>query len=90
MTKVLASEWGPHGLRVLSVDPGYTETELVSQLLSSGAVDKKSILARTPSRRLAQPSEIAEMVAFMASDRAGFVNGSSVLVDGGWTAYGGW
>jgi NAD(P)-dependent dehydrogenase (short-subunit alcohol dehydrogenase family) len=90
MTKVLASEWGPHGLRVLSVDPGYTETELVSQLLSSGAVDEKSILARTPSRRLAQPSEIAEMVAFMASDRAGFVNGSSVLVDGGWTAYGGW
>lgn len=90
MTKALASEWGPQGLRVVSVDPGYVATELVAELVSDGRLDEAVIRSRTPLGRLGEPSEIADFIAFVASDRAAFINGSNLVIDGGWTADAGW
>jgi NAD(P)-dependent dehydrogenase (short-subunit alcohol dehydrogenase family) len=90
LTKVLASEWGPRGVRVLSVDPGYVETDFVIGLKESGRIDEANVLRRTPLRRMAQPHEVADLIGYLVSDRASYVNGSNIVIDGGWTAYGGW
>ncbi len=90
LTKTLASEWGPHGVRCVSVDPGYVGTELVERAIAGGAVSEDDIRRRAPLRRLGRPEEIAKVVAFVASDEASYMTGGSVLVDGGWVAYGGW
>ena len=90
LTKVLASEWAEHGIRCVSVDPGYVRTELVEQAMPRGAVSEDDIRRRTPLGRLGRPEEVAKVVAFVASDEAAYVTGSNVMVDGGWLAYGGW
>lgn len=79
-TKILASEVAMQGIRVNAVAPGPTETEMIQ------IVKKKvgsSLLDRCAMERLANPKEIAETVLFLASDRASFVNGQVIRVDGG-------
>ena len=90
LTKVLASEWAEHGIRCVSVDPGYISTELVEQAMARGAVSEDDIRRRAPIGRLGRPEEIAKVVAFVASDDASYMTGSNVMVDGGWLGYGGW
>jgi NAD(P)-dependent dehydrogenase (short-subunit alcohol dehydrogenase family) len=90
LTKVLATEWAEHGVRVVSVDPGVVMTELVEGNVARGAISVDALERRTPLGRLAAPAEIARVVAFMASDAASYVTGTAVAVDGGWTAFGGW
>lgn len=90
MTKALASEWGPQGVRVVSVDPGYVATELVAELIADGRLDEAVIRSRTPLGRLGEPAEIADFISFVVSDRAAFINGSNLVIDGGWTADAGW
>jgi NAD(P)-dependent dehydrogenase (short-subunit alcohol dehydrogenase family) len=89
ITKVLAAEWAGRGIRVLSVDPGYVATEMVRESMRNGGFDPAVLQERTPAGRIAEPEEIARVVAFLASDAASYVTGSGVLVDGGWIAYGG-
>lgn len=88
MTKVLAIEWADRGVRVNAVAPGVTRTEMVDSAIASGAVSEALYVARTPMRRLATPAEIADAVLFLASDRAAFVTGTTLVVDGGWSAFG--
>lgn len=88
MTRAMACEWARRGVRVNAVAPGYVRTALVDELARKGAIDIRAIEARTPMARLAQPAEIAEVVAFLASPRAGFVTGTTLPVDGGWLALG--
>jgi NAD(P)-dependent dehydrogenase (short-subunit alcohol dehydrogenase family) len=82
MTQVLAAEWAPT-IRVNAVAPGYVETDLIASQDAAGTLRVSDILARVPMQRLAQPEEIARAVAFLLSDDAAYVTGSTLVVDGG-------
>jgi len=88
LSKSLALEWAPHGVRVNAICPGYIRTDLVNDLVARGALDADVLAARTPMRRLGTPEEIAEAALFLASDGAAFVTGHAYVADGGWTANG--
>jgi NAD(P)-dependent dehydrogenase (short-subunit alcohol dehydrogenase family) len=89
MTRAMASEWARDGIRVNAVAPGYVRTALVNELERQGALDAKSIAHRTPMGRMADPSELAEVIGFLASPKASYITGALLPVDGGWTAFGG-
>ncbi len=90
--KTLAAEVAEFGVTVNTVLPGYTATERVQELAKALAakegVAPEQIRARweseIPLGRLAEPAEFAGLVAFLASDRASYITGSSIAVDGGW------
>jgi NAD(P)-dependent dehydrogenase (short-subunit alcohol dehydrogenase family) len=90
LTKTLAVEWARRGVRVVSVAPAYVATELLAGTSKAGGFTLEEVAHRTPLGRLAEPQEVARVVAFLVSDDASYVTGSSVLVDGGWVADGGW
>jgi NAD(P)-dependent dehydrogenase (short-subunit alcohol dehydrogenase family) len=90
VTKALAAEWAPQGVRVLQVDPAFVGTDFILESMKRGGFGPADIERRTPLSRMAHPDEVAKVVAFLASDEAAYMTGSSVLVDGGWTSYGGW
>lgn len=81
-----AIEWGKHGIRVNGVDPGYVSTPLMESYFSSGRINKEDILATIPMQRMARPSEIAEVIYFLASPGASYINGQTIFVDGGFLA----
>lgn len=88
LTRALASEWARSGIRVNAVAPGYVATELVVGLAQQGAIDTEAIARRTPLGRLADPAEIAAVIAFLASPTASYVTGAVLSADGGWSSFG--
>ncbi len=84
MTESLAAEWGPERVRVNAVCPGYTLTPALAGKIESGERDPGEMTANAALGRLVQPAEIAEAVAFLASDRASAITGVSLPVDCGW------
>jgi NAD(P)-dependent dehydrogenase (short-subunit alcohol dehydrogenase family) len=88
LTKSLACEWAVHGIRVNAVAPGYIATPGLMALEQAGLRDLSAIRRRIPMGRLGDPGEIADAVAFLASDAASYVTGMSYAVDGGYSAYG--
>jgi NAD(P)-dependent dehydrogenase (short-subunit alcohol dehydrogenase family) len=82
LTKSLAREWGAKGVRVNAVLPGLTETPTIMDVMSPKFKD--AIIAETPLGRIADPSEIASAIAFLASDDASFITGVTLEVAGGW------
>lgn len=86
LTKVLAKESAQHGIRVNSVHPGYTDTQMLGDASDDREKQFSAILESTPVRRLGKPVEIAAAIAFLASDDAAFCVGTSLVVDGGLTA----
>ena len=87
--RTLAIEWGPHGVRVNAVAPGYVETDMMLALVQRGTLSTDKMKARTPLPRLGKPQDIAAMCAFLASPGAAWINGAVIPVDGGWMANGG-
>lgn len=81
-TRTLAAAWGPHGVRVNAVCPGSTWTDIWEEGGFSQA-DRDDYAGRNPLRRFASPDEIAEVVLFLASGRASFINGAEIVADGG-------
>lgn len=88
MTKSMACEWAKDGIRVNAVAPGFTSTKLVRKLESQGSIDMPRLRSRIPLGRLAEPTEIAETIFFLASPAASYVTGAIFSVDGGWAAFG--
>lgn len=87
LTKSLAAEWAPRGVRVNSVSPGYTRTAILDQVLAIRQDWAQVWFDRTPMGRPAEVEEVAAVVHFLASDAASFVTGSDYTVDGGYTAW---
>jgi|TARA_B110000305_G_scaffold46456_1_gene49477 NAD(P)-dependent dehydrogenase (short-subunit alcohol dehydrogenase family) len=88
MTKVMAIEWARYGIRVNCIAPGYIRTELIDQLAVDGKVKLEDLERRTPQRRLGTGDDIANAVRYVASEGAAFMTGETLVVDGGWTAFG--
>jgi NAD(P)-dependent dehydrogenase (short-subunit alcohol dehydrogenase family) len=89
LTQVLAQEWAPDGIRVLAVSPGFVATEMVVAGIDGGWVSEEAIRGRTPMDRLADPDEIAHSIIALAGGAFSYATGAAVLVDGGWSANGG-
>lgn len=88
MTKVMAIEWARYGIRVNCIAPGYIRTELIEQLAVDGKVKLEDLEKRTPQRRLGTGNDIANAVRYVASEDAAFMTGETLIIDGGWTAFG--
>ena len=88
LTKVLAIEWATHRIRVNAVGPAYVETEMTQRNIAAGNISRDAIEKRIPLGRLAQPGTVADAVSFLLSERASFITGQSLYVEGGWLAYG--
>jgi NAD(P)-dependent dehydrogenase (short-subunit alcohol dehydrogenase family) len=85
LTRALALEWAPHGVRVNAVAPAFVKTRLVEPLMADAAM-AKALIEATPLGRLVEPEEVAAAIVFLASDAAKMITGHTLPVDGGWLA----
>jgi NAD(P)-dependent dehydrogenase (short-subunit alcohol dehydrogenase family) len=91
LTRTLAAEWGGRGVRVNAVCPGWVKTEMDAVDQAKGTYTDADITGRIPMGHFASPDDIARAIAFLANDaESPFINGHTLVVDGGWTADGSW
>jgi NAD(P)-dependent dehydrogenase (short-subunit alcohol dehydrogenase family) len=90
LTRTLAVEWARDGIRVNAVVPGVVNTRMVQENIIAGRVDADSLTRGIPLGRFAEPEEVAEAVVFLASRKASYITGQTLVVDGGVLANGDW
>ena len=88
LVRSLAMEWGPDGIRVNAVAPGTIETEMQRQMIAAGRLSNELALTRVPLGRVGHPHDIGHAVTFLVSERAGYITGVVLPVDGGWDSSG--
>jgi citronellol/citronellal dehydrogenase len=79
LTNVLSVEWGRHGISVTAVAPGWIDTEGIQQY----DADLERVAAGIPMGRLGRPEEVADLIAYLASDRGAYITGQTIVIDGG-------
>ncbi|MCB0747445.1 MAG: SDR family oxidoreductase, partial [Ignavibacteriae bacterium] len=87
LTRNLAVEWAEENIRVNSIAPWYIDTPLVETLMK----DKeyyKAVIDRTPMKRIGKPEEVAALAAFLCMNKASYITGQTIAVDGGFTIFG--
>jgi NAD(P)-dependent dehydrogenase (short-subunit alcohol dehydrogenase family) len=84
LTKTLAAELGPSGIRVNAIAPGLIETKFAASLVSNDDIMRR-YLDRTPLRRVGRPDEIGPLALFLASDASSYLTGETIVVDGGFS-----
>ena len=80
LTQGFAREFGPHGVNVNAIAPGLTQTPMTASMTEA---DRERLKSTIPVRRIAAPQDIANVAVFLVSDLAGYINGTTVVVDGG-------
>ena len=85
LTKSLAVEWLPLGIRVNAIAPGYFASEMTREVAARLPEMRDEWLRRTPAGRMGEPEELGELVAYLAGDGSRFVVGETVVIDGGYT-----
>ena len=85
MTKSLAIDWAPKGVRVNTIAPGFFETDLTAGMRDHAALSER-LLGQTPMGRFGTAEELVGAAVFLASPASSYVTGQSIVVDGGWTA----
>jgi NAD(P)-dependent dehydrogenase (short-subunit alcohol dehydrogenase family) len=83
LSRQLASEWGPHGIRSNVVSPGLVVTPMSQSFYDTPGVTERRT-AVVPARRIGMPPDIADAILFLASDRSSYINGDEITVDGGY------
>ncbi len=89
LTRSIAAEWAPRGVRANCISPGYTRTKLVEDLLQT-PIGKEMLpqwLALTPMKRMAEVTDLQGAVVYLASEASDFMTGSDILIDGGYCAW---
>ncbi|MGW1886921.1 SDR family NAD(P)-dependent oxidoreductase [Streptomyces sp. NPDC001970] len=87
MTRQLALEGAPHGIRAVAISPGPVLTPASDRDLGDNQAARDAVTSKTLLKRFAQPEEVVELAAFLASDRAAYITGANYPVDGGSTAW---
>jgi NAD(P)-dependent dehydrogenase (short-subunit alcohol dehydrogenase family) len=90
LTELMAAEWGPRGVRVNAVAPGYTLTQAMQARIDAGQRDPDLVISKSALGRFVKPSEVADSILFLCSDQAAAITGVVLPIDCGWlvtTAY---
>ncbi len=89
LTRSLAAEWAPHGVRVNSISPGYTRTQLVDDLLAT-PIGKEVLpvwLSLIPMKKMAEVTDLQGAAVYLAAEASDYVTGSDIVIDGGYCAW---
>jgi 3-oxoacyl-[acyl-carrier protein] reductase len=85
MARVMAAEWGRHGIRVNAIAPGVFRTPMLEEEVARGRLDEERYVSTIPLGRFGEPREVGRACAFLASDEAAYVTGACLTIDGGLT-----